>query len=203
MLIYLEDMAYESDRSRTIHYDRAYWQKYVDYAKTPLGRRLNEIRVDLVRRHGCRCPLDVGIGCGSFLEAMRTPYGNAVGYGYDVNPKAVAWLMERGQWIDPCERALPAWVDCFTFWDTLEHLPEPAELLRLAPGHVFIALPTFDHLGSVTFSKHHRPDEHYWYWTITGLQRYMADAGFACLEVNHAETQAGREAITSFAFRRD
>ncbi len=67
-------------------------------------------------------------------------------------------------------------VDSMSFWDSLEHI------LR---------------------SKHFRPDEHCWYWTKQGLQRFMSNFDFSLLEYNLMETEIGREDIGTFVFVRD
>jgi ADP-heptose:LPS heptosyltransferase len=187
-------------------YNKFYFDRYAAYDGSPMAEALNDARVELVRRH---CPsdaavLDVGIGSGAFMRAWEDVGGKA--YGTDVNPIAKAWLEESGQWADPYKE-LPADVGCITTWDVLEHFESPGELLgRLPEGTVLCgSIPIFPDLGAeaIKASKHYRPDEHLWYATERGLTWYLADLGFVLLEINDAETQAGRESILSFAFRKD
>jgi hypothetical protein len=71
-------------------YDAAYFEKYRRYAETPLGIALDAARVGLVERHAPNAAVvDVGIGCGSFVETMPGARG------FDINPVAVQWLEER------------------------------------------------------------------------------------------------------------
>lgn len=181
-------------------YDAAYFDKYVEYARTPLGRAITAERIALVRRHllaGSIC--DVGIGCGDFVTAMsqQAPLWDVS--GFDINPAGVEWLVSHRRYRNP-------WVDPFnalTFWDALEHIPEVATLLKNATGWVFCSLPIVPGDGPPRMDwKHLRKDEHCWYWTRAGLIRWMDAQGFECVEHNDAETLLGREDVESFAFRR-
>lgn len=176
-------------------YDAEYFAKYERYAATDLGRRITQTRVDLVIRHlrgRAYSTVDVGIGCGAYIEA-------AGGRGFDINPAAVAWLEERGRFCDP--RREP--VDVLTFWDSLEHIPEAASYLIRARDWVFCSLPIVPGDGPPRPDwKHFRRDEHCWFWTRAGFLSWMAEQGFECVEHNTAESLLGREDIHSFAFRR-
>lgn len=174
-------------------YDAAYFDKYVEYAATPMGRRLTEARVNFVARNYGGGPLvDVGIGAGQFcLTRPNTK-------GFDVNPVGVQWLKGQGLWHDfsasPCVAA--------AFWDSLEHIPNPAAALAHVERWVFVSLPVFYGRSHATRSKHFRPDEHIWYWTREGFRRWARSQGFVVREENAAETLLGREDIRSFALER-
>lgn len=174
-------------------YDRAYWDKYVGYAETPLGAALNQTRCQLVSRFWGGPVVDIGIGCGTF---MKTRKARGLTSGYDVNPAAVAWLQSIGRFWDPYTRACEA----VTMWDSLEHIRWFPDLLANVTEFVFVALPVFRDAEDAMTSKHFRPDEHYWYFTPEGLKRVMYDLGWACCEENRSETMLGRESIASFAF---
>ena len=175
------------------HYDEAYFQKYVGYAQTELGRALTAARIAMVARHYGDGPLiDIGIGCGQFVDAWPGALG------YDVNPAALRWLIDRELYADPYVTAF----DVATFWDSLEHIAEPAPLLANVRAWAFVSLPIFRNAAHVRASRHFRPDEHYWYFTEPGLLACMASVGFECVERSDIETQLGREDIVSFAFRR-
>lgn len=177
-------------------YDRAYFQRYQAYTATPMGQALTAARVDLVRRWAgdAEC-LDIGIGAGDFLEARRP---QAPTFGYDVNPEAVRWLLDRGAFRDPCHGP----VACMTFWDSLEHLADPQIVLSQASRWAFITIPVFRGPDHVLVSKHFRKDEHFWYFTRAGLIGWMGNQGFVCAEQSTAETALGREDIETFAFER-
>jgi hypothetical protein len=175
---------------------QAYWEKYAGYAETPLGVALTDTRVTLVREHTKGPVVDVGIGCGQFVEAMRAAGSDA--YGCDVNPVAVAWLNHRGLWRSPWEQE----VDAVTFWDVLEHIPDPATMLAGVRTWAFVATPVFESAEAVLESRHFRPNEHRWYWTADGLCRWMGAQGFGCVLRDRRETDLGREGIGTFVFRR-
>lgn len=177
-------------------YDEQYFAKYMLYAETPRGRHLNEIRTSLVARHAGReaALIDVGIGCGAFIEE-RGPGA----WGFDVNPAGVAWLEDRGLFRDPRQDPAPI----LTFWDSLEHIPEPGPFLAGAQEWAFVSLPIFRDADHVLRSRHFRRDEHCWYWTRGGFIAWMGEHGFSCVEHGTPESLAGREDIHTFVFRRE
>lgn len=177
---------------RAAPYDGAYFEKYRGYSETDFGRRLNDARLAFVWRYWHGPLVDVGIGCGQFVASHPTAAG------FDVNPAGIEWLRERGRFLDPYVDP----VDVATFWDSLEHIADPAPLLANVRRFVFVSLPIFDDLAHVLRSKHFRPDEHCWYFTAPGFVAFMAAHGFRCLERNRIESELGREDIDSFAFER-
>lgn len=177
-------------------YDADYWAKYERYAASPMGQELNRVRQALVQRHAGNdaSVIDVGIGCGDFVKRRPGPT-----FGFDVNPVGVRWLKDRRLWRDPNEQ--PA--DALTFWDVIEHIPDPAAMLANARRFVFASLPIWPGPGAPGDGwKHFRRDEHCWYFTRGGFLRWMAEYGFACVDWGTWETEAGREDIETFAFRR-
>jgi hypothetical protein len=177
-------------------YDAAYFAKYEGYAATEHGRAITAARVDLVRRHAGdgAVVVDIGIGCGDFV-AKRGGHT----YGFDINLAGLEWLEARGRLWDPMERA----VDALTFWDAIEHLPNPAPLLNRAREWVFVSLPIVPGDGPPREDwRHFRRDEHTLYWTLAGFLAWMREHGFECREHNRMETALGRQDISSFALRR-
>lgn len=174
-------------------YDDSYFEKYEHYADTDRGEQITRARVELVRRHYMGPVLDVGIGSGHFIENMQ----DAV--GYDINPRAVMWLNDRGRYQDPYTGKLFA---AMTFWDSLEHLDDPRKILKAAGLWVFISMPIYEGLEHLITSKHYRKDEHFWYFTERGLITWFKDQGFVLRESSDIETRIGRQDIKSFAFRR-
>jgi hypothetical protein len=173
-------------------YDIRYFEKYARYADTPLGAALNLARKRLIAGYWFGPVVDIGIGSGAFCEAREHTFG------YDINPIAIEWLRDRERywnpWVDPCKAV--------SMWDSLEHIPRFHELLANVTCYAFISLPVFKNLEDAAASKHFRPDEHYWYFTVEGLKRVMRELGFRCLETNANETKLGRQAIHSFVFER-
>ncbi len=182
---------------RAPRYDGEYWAKYAEYATTPLGRALNDLRLRLLERYApTGSVLDVGIGCGQYLQALRGA-GRAA-FGYDVNPVAIAWLQERGWWVD----AYVAECRVATFWDSLEHIPDAERMLARVGEWVLVSLPVFTDARHVVASRHFRKDEHVYYWTRLGLIRWMAEQGWRAVAHNTDESLQGREDIHTFVFQR-
>jgi hypothetical protein len=160
-----------------------------------MGRRLNKARVEMVARHYFGELVDVGIGCGSFVDARR-----AAGYptlGYDINLTGVRWLEARNLFCNPylgCDAA--------SFWDSFEHILRYPDAVFPVRKYIFMSLPIFRDARHAVASKHFRPTEHYWYWTYDGLVKAMRGLKFELVEDNTIETRIGREDIGSFAFRR-
>ena len=180
-------------------YGAAYWQKYQDYAGTPMERSINDLRTELVQKWHPEggLVLDVGIGNGSFLDRIRSQEILAV--GHDINPAAVEWLRERGIHFRGLS-APPA--TSVTMWDVLEHIEDPTDVLASASRFVFVCMPIYGGPMHALSSKHYRPGEHCWYFTEVGLVRFMDGHGFRLVDMNGAETFAGREAIGTFVFER-
>lgn len=174
-------------------YDAEYFQNYQRMADTSMGQALTRARVDMVARHYSGPLLDVGIGAGQFVLERTDPT-----YGYDVNPHAVRWLQERGLYQDMYRETFRA----LSFWDALEHIPDPGAAVARAGEWVFVSLPVFDGPEHCLQSRHFKPGEHLWYWTHAGIQQWFARQGFECVECNTMETGLGRDGINSYAFRR-
>jgi hypothetical protein len=200
MLCRPRGVAYQRDmRQRCPAGINAAGENYVDHyaalAGSEIARKIHAGRVAMVDRHvgPDRRVLDVGIGCGEFVEARPNTWG------CDVNPRAQAWLRARnleGAVID---------FDAYTFWDVLEHIDVPSRYFRHMPDGCWLlaSLPVIGDLDRVRRSKHYKPGEHLYYWTRDGFVDWMARHRFRLLEADNNETRAGREGILSFAFRRD
>lgn len=187
-------IAYQADRAEVVEYDAAYFDKYVAYEGQPVGDALNAGRVAFVDRHfGSGRLLDVGIGSGDFIKHRPNTFGT------DVNATAVVWLQSHG-----LLGSVGDGFSAFSFWDVLEHVPDPTEYLDHVPlhGFVFVSIPIFESLETIRQSKHYRPGEHLQYFTRGGFWWWMEAHGFQLLEVNDFESAAGRSNIVSFVFRR-
>ena len=172
-------------------YSGPYFAKYQALDATPMGQALTAARVAMVRRHHQGEVVDIGIGGGRFvLEANAR--------GYDVNAEAESWLLKHDRWQDP----YTAHAGALTFWDSLEHIPDPEQIVASAEQWVFVSMPIYRSQADCLASKHFKPGEHLWYWTQNGLISWFARLGFGCVEINERESDLGREGITSFAFRR-
>ena len=172
-------------------YNEAYFEAYNAIKETPIGLALNQARTELVNKYTNGSVLDIGIGNGAFVEARDNTYG------FDINPVAVNWLIDRDKYRHPFRGA-----DALTFWDSLEHIANPTLMLQGAKEFVFVSCPIYDDVSHVLRSKHYKPDEHCWYWTVEGLIRFMEPFGFQVQEINWMETEIGREDIATFVFKR-
>ena len=195
-------VAYQDDMSMPVAYDAAYFEHYCAFAGTPIECALNAGRLALVARyaHAGAKVLDVGVGSGAFVRAVNDAGLDLAAKGYDINPRGVEWLREAGLYADD-----PGQFEVVTFWDSLEHMEEPESMLgRVAKGAlVFVAIPIFEDLSRIRESRHHKPREHFYYFTARGFIDWMALYGFRLLEQSTHETDAGRESIGAFAFCRD
>lgn len=173
-------------------YDESYFNAYNALKETPIGIALNKARTDLVNRYVSNSSvLDIGIGNGAFVEGRENTFG------YDINPTAVEWLIDDGKYRHPFRGA-----DALTFWDSLEHIHNPTLMLQGAKEFVFISCPIYNDVRHVLTSKHFKPNEHCWYWTVAGLTTFMQAFGFEIQEINWMETEIGREDIGTFVFKR-
>ncbi len=179
-------------------YDAEYFEKYVRYEATPIGVALTQARINLVNRYCKLRVVDVGVGSGHFLTER-----NAMGFpsrGIDINPFAVQWLNSTNLIWHP--RDSDFFPDALTFWDSLEHIPDPSDLLGDAREFVFVSCPVYGNMEHALTSKHYRPGEHCWYWTHRGILNFMEHFGFYMVECNFMERELGREDINTYVFRR-
>ena len=180
-------------------YGKDYWERYQEMAKTPIGKALNEARVNLVNKYvGNEHVLDIGIGDGTFIR-QRSVFGGGLTYGHDVNQYALDWLTKQGLHADP----VVSGVKHFTFWDSLEHIVDAAQMVDNIKGYCFVSIPIFKNRAHIESSKHFRKTEHFWYFSAAGLVSWFASLGFHLCAYNDMETQLGREDIGTFVFKRN
>ena len=177
----------------SFNYDADYFNKYKGYANTEMGNELNQTRVSFVSKFYQGNLLDVGIGCGQFVSSRENTYG------YDVNPEGIKWLKENNLFIDLYGNKK---FDALTFWDSLEHIREPEKAIRQAKKYVFVSIPIFGDLSNLLNSKHYRKDEHFWYFTHSGLVQWFSTNGFDLVDMIDKESELGRDCIFTYAFRR-
>lgn len=174
-----------------MEYSGEYFENYQRLDATPMGAALTKARVELVSKYTDPSTVcDIGIGGGRFVQESG-------GYGYDVSKEALKWLKDQKLYRNP----YLTWPS-ITCWDSLEHIPEPEELLANVTEWLFVSMPIYQDVGDILGSKHFKPGEHLWYHTLPGFIAWCEKQGFELREVNHAETELGREGITSFAFKR-
>jgi hypothetical protein len=173
-------------------YNSDYFDKYNGYANSKMGKKLNEARLDFVADHYDGSLVDVGIGCGQFVDSRPDTFG------FDIMGKAVDWLIDRELYVDPRYSEFPA----ASFWDSLEHMNNPNQILQYITDYVFVSMPIYDSPEHVMKSKHFRKDEHCLYFTTDGFVNWMSAKGFDLIDIDDFETRLGREDILSFAFKK-
>lgn len=177
-------------------YDEAYFAKYHGYSETDLGRRLNDFRLKTVNKYSNDTALDVGIGSGQFITSRLMSGKPTV--GYDVNPAGVAWLKAKDIFVDPRTTPVPV----MTFFDSLEHIRDPAPLLRNITKFAVVSIPLFKDYKHVLNSKHFRKDEHFHYYTHQGFVSYMWNNKLRQVEYCDYESELGREGVRTYVFRK-
>jgi hypothetical protein len=202
MKIIESDLAFDSSAgigylpSESIAYDQNYFDNYVHRGKTTLGVALTSLRCGFVARYvgSTEQLVDIGVGDGSFVRARQEWT-----LGYDINPVAERMLRSMERWIDVVQSTELASV---SFWDALEHIPSPQDIVKKVRRYCFVSIPIFRDEMHIAQSRHFKPGEHFWYFTAAGLIAWFWKLGFTCEEVNDMESILGREDIGTFAFRR-
>ena len=173
--------------------EKDFWSEYRQLDQTNVGKVLTAMRHEYLNKHTCAPEfgdvLDVGVGGGAFCISVPC-------MGTDIDLDALAWLEENEQLWDQSE------VATMTFWDSIEHIRHPGELLNKCRGTVLLSTPIYRDFEHCINSKHYKPGEHLWYFTDRGLKIFMAEAGFMCVDQNRMEESVGREDIGTYAFSR-
>ncbi len=180
------------------HYDDNYFNEYLRMENTEIGECLNKFRIDLVNKYTQGLVLDIGIGCGTFINQRD----NCV--GYDICPKATYLLQKKELFFNPYNGgALWKKIKGVTFFDTLEHIQWPELIFEhINRQFIFVSMPIFQDVKHLLRSKHLKKEEHYLYFTERGFIDYMASYGFELLDKREDETVCGREDIKTYVLRR-
>ncbi|MNR06187.1 hypothetical protein D3C85_1222500 [compost metagenome] len=195
-LLWSEELGRGFHTRPAMRYEGQYFAHYQKLDATPMGGLLTKARLELVEKYTKASQgIDIGIGGGRYVQES---WSN----GYDVCEDAVKWLRNLGAYRDPYEANSTGPVRHVTCWDSLEHIPEPEKLLAQVTGWLFVSMPIYNDMADVLQSKHYKPGEHLHYWTLPGFVNWCEAQGFELQEANHAESELGREGITSFAFKR-
>jgi SAM-dependent methyltransferase len=136
--------------------------------------------------------LDVGCGAGGMLEPLSR-YGQVT--GVDMQQELVDLCHRRGfpNVVVGSAYELPAGdgtVDLLTLFDTIEHVPDDARVLREVArvlrlgGLVFISVPAYQFL----YANNDRVAHHERRYTARRLRRLLVDAGLAPVQVTYFNT---------------
>jgi hypothetical protein len=89
-----------------------------------------------------------------------------------------------------------------TFWDSLEHTTDASYYLQKVDSLAFVSMPIYESGEAALRSKHYKPNEHIYYFTMDGLIFFFREYGFELLEHATFEMDFGRDSVHSFAFKR-
>jgi len=203
-------------------YKVEYWRSpaakdfgYTDYLKDEsLYRRTYARRFAVVARHRPTPGrvLDVGCAAGFFLSVAKERGWTCT--GVEVSPAMAAFARER-YGLDVREGTLeeqrlePASFDLVTFWDVIEHLPDPLAVLKaarglLAPGGRLLletqnVASRFARVMGRRW-QHYKHAEHLYHFDPATVRRLLGDAGFDVIE-NRASL-AGKYVSLDFVVER-
>lgn len=173
-------------------YPDDYFKKFEAYKETKMGKRINDFRIGFVGIHHTGKLIDIGIGCGHFMDSRPNTYG------YDVSDYGIKILKEKDRYIDPYKDD----VEAITCWDSFEHIPDCWKLVERVKKYVFMTVPLVFSAEHMLKSKHFKPKEHCWYFTFDGIVKCFKELGFEKVGESKAEVEFGREEVQSFAFKR-
>ncbi len=212
-------------------YDESYWNSssaknhgYSDYrADAPLYKRTFRDRLSIVRRHfssnlrddgARRRVLDVGCAAGYFLSVMQEEGWDVAGLEPSdaIRVEAEKELGKqhvRGGLLGVDDGLEEGAFDLVTFWDVIEHIPDPREALvrargLLAPGGLLIleTQNVASRAAKVLGKKwqHYKHAEHIYHFNVSTLTRLLDEAGFASLE--NSPRHGGKYVSLSFIVER-
>lgn len=127
--------------------------------------------------------LDMGFGNGDFLRKASEVFDQC--FGYDI--------VKEQPMPDGCKRIddpFKQYADVATFWDSLEHFPDPyGTIQRLRAKFVCVSAP-YCHWKSheddewLQNWRHLKPNEHLYHFTPQSLRRMMESLGYKCIVEN-------------------
>lgn len=167
-------------------YNESYLAEFKSRDNTEAGRRLTEIRLDMVWKLFKEGHLlDFGPGGGRFLEESKRHFE---AHSLDINPNS-------NPTYSCIEEVQPETYDVITFWDSLEHLENPLTMLMdarmvLKPGGmVFISTPNIWPTIDAISSHHYKPGEHVYYFNMVSLHKMLDLARFSPMFFNYDESE--------------
>jgi SAM-dependent methyltransferase len=198
-------LAYVSPRPDTAALSRYYGPGFYDRPGEDsglVGRSLNRLfMLERVAKATAGRPpgrvLDVGCGEGSFLAAMARSGWES--WGVDISKDGAARASARpgvkifGKSLEECSFE-PASFDLVTMWHSIEHVPDPASLLRRIAGlikddgAVFLAFPNGESWEFRLFGPrwfHLDPPRHLHYFSPRTMSRLLGGCGLRVESVSH------------------
>ena len=145
------------------------------------------------RRRGLARVLDVGCGSGIFLDLARA--AGCETWGLELNGAAAEKARAKGHRVSNCRLAetpresFGNGLDLVTFFQVLEHVSEPAQMLRQAAavlklgGCVAVAVPAADGVLRLAPSDPHQwPPHHLSRWRLKDFQQLATVSGLTLVE---------------------
>lgn len=161
-----------------------------DYAtsRQEFARTVNFARANHLKR-----VLDVGCGSGTFLDEART--AGLETHGLELNSAAAAVAREKGHRIfstllgEVAQQSQPPVFDLITFFQVVEHLPAPVDVLRdalklLRPGgYIAIAVPSAEGVYRLSpWDPAQWPPHHISRWRRTDFDQLARVLGLRLVE---------------------
>ena len=192
-LIYCVAMRDNEDMRK--HYSKKYFEPYLKTESIHLKKRFSK-RINEIKQYSFPGKLlDVGCGAGFFLKLAAD-----VGYtveGLELSSYAVQYAKQkfglRVSLGDPVSADIkPQSFDIITLWHVLEHLRDPMAFLgqvnRLLKkdGLLAVEIPNIGSPMAYIAGMHWElmaPKEHFYYFNMHTISRYLADAGFAVMRI--------------------
>ena len=183
-----------------IPYDRAYYNQCLEFDKTWQGRAVRKHRVRMVkkavsfRKLKSYC-LDVGCGTGSFIKELNR-LSQIQTEGIDVCEYAIQWLHQNDLMPSRSE------YNILTFWNSFQEIENNIAVIEnYHPQFVAMSLPIFQDKENIVRSRHFKPEEVCWYYTLDGLYNTMKEIGYSLLSANKDEDmKCDQIGIHSFIF---
>lgn len=181
----------QRDLTPRVKYDAGYLQKYKDIADkvVALSEKRAEVLTGFTGKPGGRQLLDFGCGTGAFVEAAANCGWHSCGYDVAMQ-SGVAYSVPVLD--EPSIFSCGGW-EVVTFFDSLEHLPDPADTIRrLNPLWLMVSVPHCHYPNFPNWFmpwKHRRPGEHLWHFTRVGLDTLMHQCGYQCVAHTYFEDE--------------
>ncbi len=177
---------------------------YTDYTqdreilKPELKRRLTRIKESVKGGKGEKGGrlLDVGCALGFFLDEARDDFET---YGVEISSFAAEYAQEKlglqviqGRFLEV--EFEPEFFDCITFWDVIEHLPDPTLNLKKAynllkpDGLLVLSTGDIGSFGAKLMGRHWHlllPPQHIYYFSQETIKKLFEKTGFEIIEIKY------------------